>query len=344
MTLKHHETDASRRDFLKAAAATAVAATATGTGAALLSGTRTPGASVQTTTFPVSQVAIPAGDNAAAEVFAQLVATRAENIRLQANLDALQRHLLAEQDNSPETLAERLRVELEAATHRVSLLSGLIALYEQLEAIDLGQLALDGLASVSAGIRDLLADVPSLAAGVEVGRQALDELEDHLPVLQSSRRWIDGQVEELQTYFGRIELLLRSALDATAPFVQLLNGWFQDILRWLPFGLGERAGAILEAIATLLVEIPHTTNGLVENVVRPLDKWLDGDADEVPLRQKLVRPMREQVLDLANRTAIQAEYLADTYRGSLAEPVTAAAGNQRVLTGLIAEYRRHHQI
>lgn len=344
MGMKHHPTDTSRRDFLKAAAVTAMAATATGSAAALLSGAGLPDASLQRAVLSGSPSAIPPAETVATDVFAQLVAARAENVRLRASLDALQRRVVAADDRTLDSQEDILRLELEAATDQISVLSGLIALYEHLESIDLGQLALDGITSVSSGIGTLLAEIPGLTESLETGRQALQELEDQLPALQRGQHWILEQVEQLQGHFDGVETLLRRAAEATAPVVQLLNEWVQDVLRWLPFGLGERAGAILDAIITPLLEIPQLAAGLFENVAQPLGAWVDGEVDELPLQRKLVRPMRELVLERAQLAAMETQRLATTYRAALEEPVVAAAGSQQTVMDLIAEYRHRHQM
>ena len=82
----------SRRNFIKAAALTAVAATATGAGAALyneaLSAPATLSPMTNTALPTVSTAVIPPSSTAAADAFTRLAAAQAENVRLQAALDA----------------------------------------------------------------------------------------------------------------------------------------------------------------------------------------------------------------------------------------------------------------
>jgi hypothetical protein len=69
-----------------------------------------------------------------------------------------------------------------------------------------------------------------------------------------------------------------------------------------------------------------------------------GQADEAPLRQKLIKPLREQVLVKAGEAVEQAQQVQVAYQTRLAAPAQAVVSNQRVIRDQIAEYRRQHQI
>lgn len=330
-----------RRDFLKAAVVTAAAATATGAGAALVHTSSQSEPILSIGTLPVAESVVAPDGEFTAEMFSKLAAARAENVRLQASVDAIQRRLSAESsDNTTETL----KAELDAATTQVGVLEGLLALYEQWAEVDVSEVVADGLNSVTDSIADLLGELPTLTEGVEVGRQALDELEEQIPLLEEGRHWLGDHLERLQRAFGAVEQLLEAAASAAGPFLQMLNEWFQDILKWLPFGLGQRAGEIMQAIADVMAETPNTVGGLTSRIAQPLDMWLDGGGEEVPLRRNLVKPLREQVLDKASRTAARAEMVQTIYETNLAQPARTAVGNQAAIRESIAAYRKRHQI
>jgi len=343
LTQKQSEESVSRRSFLRAAVVTAAAASATGAGAALIRSNSQPLSQIPTVPLPPYKNLIANGGDATAELFGQLAALQADNVRLRSRLDALGRQVKSERTGV--TAAEQeLAVELSAATEQVSILSGLVSLYQQLDEVDLTELLEEGVASVSASIRDLFDAVPSLAEGVEIGQVALDELEQHIPLLREGQFWLEEHLEKLQGSFATVELLLQSAASSAAPFLQLLNEWVQDILKWLPFGLGERASHIFRAIGNLLEETPRTINGLDNNVVQPLDVWLGGEVDEIPLRQQLVKPVRERLIEAARQTVTRAEQVHVAHRNHLVEPALAAVNNRRAVRERIALYRESFQI
>lgn len=337
------EQSVSRRSFLKAAAVTAAAATATGASAALLQGTNQATSPLPNAlSLPVTRPTLANTAAASNELFAQLAAVQADNIRLQARLDAAERRLQAEETGSSEV--EVLRAELETSGRQVSLLAGLLALYEQLEGVDLGEVLDEGLAAVGTSLSDLVDELPTLSESIESGRRALDEFDEHIPALEEGRQWLDEQTGKLRTTFATIEALLAAAVESSGPIMQMLNEWFQGILKWLPFGLGRRAVGVMEAIADLLTETPNTVTGIDNHVVQPLDVWLKRESGEVPLRQNLVKPLREEVLERSSQTMWRARQLQATYQSALAEPAQTASETQRTIRQLIVEYRRQHQI
>jgi hypothetical protein len=353
MSNEQNDQNVSRRGFLKVAAATAVAATATGAGAALLKKPTQslPTASVPQTApvasvSPVTQAVTHASGETGTDLLARLAEVQAENVRLQAALDAAQRRLesLQQVNGDNDSAAETLAMELQSANQRVSVLSGLVALYEELEEIDVSDTVDQGLAAVSTTLVGLLEKVPTLTEGIEIGQQALTNVEMHIPLLENGRSWLVSHLERLQAYFDAVANLLEKAVDTVGPFLQMLNQWFQDVLKWLPFNLGQRASEIMQALTDLLAETPHTISGLNTNIIQPLDVWLGGETGDVPLHQTLIKPVREQVLAKASETVAQVQQVDTVYQTQLAEPAQRAFDSRRAIRQQIAEYRQQHEV
>jgi hypothetical protein len=350
MKEKHEDENVSRRRFLKAATLTAVAATATGAGAGLVN--KQPAAVrpvVPQITSSLPQTAVVTTnppDTAAADTWARLAASEAENVRLQAALAASERQVAAleQQVAGNGSAAEQLTVELAAANQQMGLLAGLVALYEQLESVDVEAAVTGGLAAVSETITEWVDEIPTLDEGIELGRQALDNLENHIPLLENGRIWLDGQIDKVQLYYQAIELLLATAVETIGPFLQMLNEWFQKINHWLPFNLGQQAVNVMASITTLLAETPHTVNGLSTNIAQPLDVWLSREDGDTPLQRQVVKPIREGVLDKAKVAAAKAQQVQVVYQTQLMAPTQMVVDSQRAVRTQIAQYRELHQI
>ncbi|MDT8304449.1 MAG: hypothetical protein RRC07_00825 [Anaerolineae bacterium] len=344
-----------RRSFLRALAASGAAATALGGGAALLAN-RTRKAPVTTTVVSASAAATlppvreavaatPAGSDTP-DLLARLASAQAENLRLQAELDAANRRLASmEATNGDSTEANAaLQTELASANNRVSLLAGLVALYEQLEQLDLAKTVDSGLDAFSLAIEELVDDLPGLEAGLIVGREALDELEAHLPVLQNGRIWLEGHMSRLATFYDATERVLEAAVETAGSFLQKLNEWFQRLLRWVPFGAGERTAAVMDALTDLLDETPRTLAGLRSNVATPLDAWLEEEDGDLRLRARIVKPLQEQALQPASRVAERARHTQARYETEIVEPVRTAAKSRNLIREQIATYRKKYEI
>ncbi len=344
-----NQSEINRRGFLKAAAVTAVAATATGTGAALIKQANQEAVTTITTVPAAPTLSVPPLDvnNAGAESFAQLASVQAENVRLQAALDAANRQLAGLQQHDANALAanQSIQTELGAANEQIGVLAGLVALYEQLEDIDLDTVLDNGLTAVNESLANLLDDLPTLEEGLAAGQLALAEVEDHIPVLENGRVWLDGQLGKLETYFQQVEYLLIEAVEAAGPFLQMLEEWFAGVKKWLPFGIGERAAHIMQSITTLIIETPGTVSGINNNIAQPLDVWLAKDEqNEVKLNSKLIKPLRENVMVKTNETMNKTRQVETTYATHLREPAATAVANKQSIRDLIAAYREQHQI
>ncbi len=348
--------DIDRRGFLKAAVATAAVASATGTGAALLLKEKDKNIAIPPPSLPESLPPALTARTELVELRALLATTQADNSRLQVRVSALQSQLelarkAAAGNGSAIDEGAMWQAQLEEANssnanliEEIGLLRGLVELYEQLDAADVAAVVGGGLAAVGGVLAGLVDEVPSVKEGVQAGKLALDEFEGQLPQLQEGKQWLAGQMESLSRLYKTTELALRNGVKAAGTFLHLLEEWFQDILKWLPFGIGDKAASIMHALSGLLGEIPTTLDGLQANIVNPLDVWLEEEKGETRLQRRIIKPVREQALDRADQTFEQVNVLHSVYEGQLVEPVHAATEQQKNIRSLISQYRQTHNL
>lgn len=352
---KYMDTDTQRRSFLKAAVVTVAAATATGSAAGLLLKEKVqPPVSlpnpVQTNPLPSAPVTNPE----AADLRSQLAAAQAENTRLQVRLSAtesqldLMRQAGSRQDNdaweSWQQQLDEANVQIASLSDEVTLLQGLVYLYEQLDAVDMAAVVGGGMAAVGGVLGEIADDVPSVNEGLQAGQEALSEFEGQLPYLKDGRQWLNGRIDGIGQSYQAIELAVQKAVKSTGTFLQQLNEWVQDILKWLPFGIGDRTSKILDAITHLLIDIPDTLEGIQDRITQPLDLWLEEDDKEMRIQKRLVRPVREEALFRATQTINHVETLQSVYKVQLADPVEAASESRQAIKSQIDEYRRAYNL
>jgi hypothetical protein len=341
----------SRRNFLKAAAVTAVAATATGAGAAMYNqslNTTPPVTSVSNVTLPAATTAVSPPSAAVGEdFFTRLASAQAENVRLQAALDAAQRQLanLEQNNQTSASNSEALSVELGQATEQIGIMAGLVALYEQLEAVDMETAVNEGLTTFSSNIETMLAEIPTLSESIQIGRDALQTFEAQVPVLDNGRVWLVNHLNKVELYFRAVEQLLAEAVERVGPVLEMLSDWFENIKSWLPFGIGQTATTIMQSITDLILETPNTINGLNTNITQPLDVWLSrNENNETALHQTLIKPLRDDLMPKADTAVSKVQQMDETYKTALKEPVETAVASHRVIRNLIAEYRQQHGV
>lgn len=347
----HANDEMGRRSFLKAVALTAVAATTVGGGAGYLANKVREDpittASVTPQTLPrsvtIAETAATANQEVA-NLLAQLASAQAENVRLRADLDATQRRLTALEatsDNVDET-NEALRTELASATQDVSVLSGLVALYEQLDDGVLIETVEGTLASFGQRLGSLLDDLPNVEEGLAIGSRALDSFEERLPALSEGRRWLESHLARLNAFFASAEEVLESVAESAGTFLQMLESWFQGLRKWLPFGVGDRAAEVMSTLATLLDETPNTIHGLRRNVADPLDRWVGKDDEDAPLRTELLRPLRETTLQRAGSVLEHTRFTGNAFETEVKTPLQETVARRRQLRQQIATYREQN--
>ncbi len=338
-----------RRGFLKAVAATAAAATAVGAGAAVLREANRPAASppVQLPTMtPVAHLPSPTAP--AAITMEELAALQGQNLQLQVELEAARQKLatLTQAQADQQLMLQTLQNELAASQERATALSGLAGLYEQLERIDIGQVVMGGVGAVGLTLANLLDDWPSLAEGVAAGEAALNQLESDIPVLESGRRWLAAYLGRIGAYLAQVEQALYTALEKAEPFLVALSQWFEDVLSWLPFGLGARAAAVTAALTDLLAETPLALVDAQLRLVTPLERWLgqEGSDSAPPLVSQVIQPLRQQALQPTQTVLIKGEALAQSYHTQLRLPTEQLMPMRQALRDQIAAYREAHQL
>ncbi len=344
-----------RRGFLRAAAATAVAATAVGAGAALILEPGLPQSAAvlpSPVIEPIKLTSNPVDDLPA--ILSRLAAAQADNVRLQAQLGVAMQQLEAAR-SAPAIVdsseSEALKLQLEDANSQVGILSGkvsvlggLLTLYEQLDAVDLAGVVGGGMTSVGGVLGNLMEDIPSVNEGLAAGQQALADFEGEIPLVEEGRRWMDEQIHKISAAHLAIEVGLRNALHTTGTFLQLISEWFQNILKWLPFGIGDTAAGIVESISTLLADLPETLSGFQIHVAQPLDLWLEKEGDQPRLQRRLVKPLRDEALSRASEAISKTQTLDSTYQANLVQPFDAATSQQQAVRNVIIQYRQEHQI
>lgn len=341
-----------RRGFLRAVAATAAAAAGVGSGAAILMRRGQQAPVTMTVDGPPPLPVVSAAETAttasgeAAELLSRLASAQAENMRLRAELDAAQRRLGAMETANGDTGQENelLQEELAAANNRVNVLAGLVGLYEQLEDVNLLETIDEGIGSFGETISGLVESLPSLEGGIAAGRQALDNLETEIPLVKGGRTWMEGHLERLRLFYEASERVLDAAVETAGSFLEKLNEWFQNLRKWLPFGVGDTAADVMHALTDLVTETPNTIHGLRRNVADPLDLWLDGEGEELPLRKKLVKPIKEQALDPAGAVVTRARETESAYHQKLVEPVQEGIKSRRLVKEEIRAYRKKHNL
>lgn len=343
------EKKVSRRGFIRGAAVTALGIGAGAVGHTVLEGEST---ATTITSAPISPpvtapVTLPnVATTNDADLVAQIANLSAENLRLQTALTSSQQQLdsLQQINTSDATVTEALTLELESANQQIGVLAGLVGLYEQLDTVELDKMVDKGVTAVSTTLGNLLAELPALEEGVQIGQVALDDFEAQLPLLQNGRIWLRHHIDQLRTRFTAVEFIFQETVERVEPLFDLIQMWVTSINKWLPFNMGQRALQIMETVADLVLETPNTLSGVATNVAEPLDLLLSDGEGEHPVQANLIRPMRERLIAHTHTAVTNTRQLTTTFADEMETPLKTAVEQQRQLRGLITQYRHQHNV
>ena len=359
-----------RRGFLKAAAVTAAAATVAGGGGAIainkLSGNATQplavvgtsgnglaATSAETTTSlvapvvqaqPVAQTAISSNST---QLVTDLAAATSDNSLLESELaNAREKIAQLEQALSEKAAGEeQMRMQIDDGTRQIGALTGLVALYEQLDEVDVSDFISDGLNDMGAAITNLVDDIPGVQEGLTFGRNALDNLESEVPLVEGGRIWMLSHVERLQSLYLNVSTMLEGAVETVEPLLLMMSAWTQRVLRWLPFGFGQSSALLIEAVTELLDATPDSIDGAKVNVMQPLELWLGrADEEDIPLLSQVVAPMRERVLVSAETHLNKSAELPIKFNNSVKEPLRQAQEARATIRDSINAYRETNAV
>ena len=167
-----------RRHFIKASIAAAATVSVAGASAAILNDKKSP-ITTKPLLPPIQQpLQLPSNANhEVEELFSRLASVQADNVRLESQLSITKQQL----DTKRSSISARERTETESLLDRleemnlqVGVLSGLVALYDQLEEIDLDDIFNSGLETVGGALDELVDSIPNVAEGLKMGQAALE--------------------------------------------------------------------------------------------------------------------------------------------------------------------------
>jgi hypothetical protein len=270
---------------------------------------------------------------------AQLGAATSQNAQLAGALAEAQKKLGGLQAQLSEA-----QDRLASATERLGYFKELLALYDQLEAVGLDGLLRDGLAAVSGGLAGALGIGPLVRAGLQTARDLLAELEKLLPDFNTALAWLSDQVIKVKVKLFGVELTAQKVVadSAVTGVVALFGGFAKFVLDNLPFNIGEKVRASLDATQGLVTQTTALADGANKNVFDKMSRHVaDGPQG---LKRRVAAPIREKALTPAADLLSALESANATFAASLNTPAQAALKSRAALRDQIARFRAQHRL
>nr|MBN1229094.1 hypothetical protein [Anaerolineae bacterium] len=282
-----------------------------------------------------SVVVLPEGSEISAEDVAalleqissldyQLASVTAERDQLIADLNTSQ----ADAANAQAQLADALRL---IDDYRV-----LLSLWQQLD--DVG---IDGLLAIALGVASgsfsrMMEVVEILRTGVAAARAVIDWFIARLPGPQQGIAWLQGQVSLFSANLEWLGDQMEEALDPVEPLTSMVAQFVIWVLDRLPFGIGSKARAGMEALREIVNDIPNLLTGIGTSILDPLADWF-GNNRSTNMFGILLDPIDDHVMLPASDVFKQVTGFADVFDNNLVAPTEQALAERSQIRQQIQE-------
>jgi hypothetical protein len=240
------------------------------------------------------------------------------------------------------TRTAELETQLASTGERVGILGGLLALYGQLDELELDEVVDGGLDELGFWIDQALSHIPVLRRGLTTADRLLGELEASLPSIEDGIGWLRGIVNRLADALQVMEDSLEETVEPLQPLAAKLADFVRKVLGWVPFGVGKRVQRGLDGILGVLTHIPELVRSVDSLVLAPLGDWFSSDDEQPPIQSGLIAPVKEDALRPAERLATDVEVVDKQLTEKLADPVRARLSARKPVRDEIGRYREQY--
>ncbi|MFT5193554.1 MAG: hypothetical protein ACI9EW_002084 [Cellvibrionaceae bacterium] len=274
-----------------------------------------------------------------------------EKVQLQTEVDSLKQQLESTESVLEEKLTyiRELETKLEATTKRRSAALGLVALYEQLEDVDITATFQTGLKTVGDAWNEFVDDLPAASEGLVQASALITEFDGQIPLFQSARSWLSVRLELLRRDHNVLHEVLKGWFtDPIGPVLEMLGKWFDDVRKWVPSRFLDTANLVIDSLVTMVSGVPVTVDGAESNLANVLDGWFGDDDDDVErnpiIRTQLFRPLKDQALPNALTMLQKTRIAKQKYEADLVTQVVETLNRRQLVESQIREYRERNDL
>jgi hypothetical protein len=199
----------------------------------------------------------------------------------------------------------------------------LLALWEEHDRIGLDDLVRTGLVVVGTALAAVTGIAATLSSGLEIAQTAINKFVNAFSGPSAGIRWLTAQVSTLISGIDNLLEQMGEAVEPTNSVTTMVGSFVIWILERLPFGSGTKARAGMEAMESLVNQLPVLIDGIQDDVLEPLADWFSNDT-RVNLPGTLTSPITLNVFDPAIDILESVSQLKTKFENDFDTPVQAA--------------------
>lgn len=225
---------------------------------------------------------------------------------------------------------DQLSLELDDARRALVDVQQLNALWNRHDEVGIDTMLAGGLALLAAGLGNLLTLVTNVLEGLERGGEVIAAFVEALPGPAEGITWLGRQVLALSNGLNTLAQTVEDVVESDNSVVTMVAEFIIWLLDRLPFGVGNSARAGLEAMQSLIAQLPTMVDRVNSDVLNPLADWLSDD-DNVNFTGILLQPIEQFVIEPASALADDVSGFQETYQAEFATPVSTALNERSAI-------------
>lgn len=214
----------------------------------------------------------------------------------------------------------------------------LLDLYETMDRIGLDRLILTALAAMGVSLNGLRLGATALRRTVDLIDGLVERFEAVVPTIVAGIEAVEGFLQTVDGHIADLERLIGNALEEAAPLTEAVDRFFQKLLSYLPFGIGERIQQAAQEMAAAVNLLPRGARLLRQQIVSPLRTWFPVD-EAADMRAVLFAPARRDLLAPARTLLDDLVAFSARWEEELQTPIAEAVARRDEIRSQIAEYK-----
>lgn len=217
------------------------------------------------------------------------------------------------------TAGARTTAELELIKLRA-----LVGLYEQLEKVGIDQIISTGMNVVRGALDAIKTGVRLARDGVTAAETALKNFQALVDNLRGVADTATVVLTDLSQKFQAAQALVVGVLGNAQPLADSIGNFFTELIKKIPFGIGDNFLRAINALTDLIRAIPATIDAMLNQLLKPLRDLFFPPSGTALMKTNLVDPISQNLLTPLKKFLTDVETFLDSWEKNFVQPVQGA--------------------
>jgi hypothetical protein len=218
-------------------------------------------------------------------------------------------------------------------------LRAILELYEMMDRVGLDRLITTALAALGFSIEGLRLGAIAVRGAVEFIAGVIERFEALAPQILAGIEAAEGFMNTIDRHIGELERLIGEVMQEAEPLTQAVDHFVQELLGYLPFGMGDRIRRTAQEMVALIGLLPAGLGTMRAGLFSPIRAWFPVE-EGMDLRAQLFAPTRTELLEPARILLDDLIQFADRWESEMAGPVEAALAQRAEMRSQIVAYQQ----